>query len=134
MADLDFIFLDDNSIEYLENDDGARMAYIDLLSLLHDLLSPLGTEPERPRFETAEVLNDLAHQIHAFGSGREIGQIARANVAVAKNFHEFIGVEPDSDQAKALRPAVDAFVADLLKQYDLIRVIRSRQNREPQPA
>lgn len=113
-------------MDFLEADYAARIAYVDLLCLLHDLLIPLCSEPERRRFPVEEIYRDLENQIHAFSSGREIGRIARENVAAAEGLHSQLSrIDPGTPEFVALKSAVDAFIADLLKQYNLIRVIRA---------
>lgn len=126
MSELSFGFLDDDSLDFLEADYPARIAYVDMLSLLHDLLVPFCTDAERPRFSVEEIHRDLEHLIQTFSSGRQIGMIARGNVSAGENFYSQLNsIDPQSGAFRQLRAGVDEFIADLLKQYNLIRVIRT---------
>ena len=129
MLDLNFTFLDDDSLELLESDDRARFSYVDLLAFLHDLLVPFATATERPRFSASDIFRRLADVQHAFSSHLQIGSAARVNIAVAEAFHSELGrnyFQPSAKNPSKAQQAVDAFLADLLQQYNLIRVIRSR--------
>jgi hypothetical protein len=134
MSELSFGFLDDDSLDLLEVDYLARVAYVDMLSLLHDLLAPFCTDSERARFSPEEIHRDLEHLIHTFSSGRQIGMTARANVSAAETLYsQFSRTDPQKPEFAELRTRADAFVSDLLRQYNLIRVIRTPEL-QPEPA
>lgn len=125
----EFIFLDDDSRELLEADINARMLYIDMLSLLHDLLIPFASQPEHSRFTSVEVFRRLADIVHAFSSTSQIGVAARKNIAMAELFHSTFGrnyVGVKSSKLSTQQSLLDEFISDLLKEYDIIRTIRSR--------
>jgi len=129
-----FEALGENSLELLEVDVRARMSYIDLLALMHDLLVPFATESERSRFTVEEVFHQLSNLAHAFPSESEIGIIARANIACAESLHSEFGrggqKEPQKNRSRKpwkLQRVLDGFLLNLLKEYDLIRVISCRR-------
>lgn len=123
-----FVYLDDDSKDLLEADQNLHSAYIDLLTLLNDLLIPCGSEPLRPRFTYTEIMRELPNLVHAFSSGHRIGEIARNNINVASNLYSLsqpVSYDPKG-KPTSVKKAVDSFLNDILKEYDLIRIIRSR--------
>ena len=123
-----FVFLDDDAVDLLEADQNAHSAYVDLLTLLNDLLISYGSEPLHPRFNVEQIGKELNNLVHAFPSGQTIGMIARKNIEVSKNLLKLsVSIAPGlKNKSTTVQSAVNSFLADILKQYDFIRVIRSR--------
>lgn len=129
MTDHRFIFLDEDSRDLLEFDVVAHMSYIDMLSLLHDLLVPFSVDSERARFSTGEIFRELADLVHTFSSESQIGIAARENIKAAESLHSELGrnyAKGQPAQTPKLQGDLELFIADLLKEYDAIRIIRSR--------
>lgn len=106
-----FTYLDDHSVKYVENDDNARQAYLDLLTYLHEEVSRKTASHVETPMDPTHTERGIAELKHHFSSNLQIGQAARRNIQAAD---------------LVTGPFACSFLEDLMKEYDKLRVIRSK--------
>ncbi|MBV9658438.1 MAG: hypothetical protein JO295_10050 [Verrucomicrobia bacterium] len=115
--------LDDDSVQWLENDVQRRDDYRDFLATLFDLLSPLASHPLPSYFDPSALSHQIANALPAFPSSHYLGQAARHNADTAIQLYDCA-----HEKGRCEAQVLNRFVVDLLKEFGRIRNIRSRES------
>lgn len=122
-----FSVLNDTSREYLENDEEARRAYLDLLTYLHEQVHAAVAGRSVTPLDAEHVDYGLGELKYHFPTSRQIGKAARQNIAAGHKFAREIPAVLGGKKTSELENAAHAFLAAVLTEYDSIRIIACKE-------